>query len=208
MLVENRALTLVLIASVVQVYLLSQFYFSHDSHILVELIIVLLVAFLPFALNRGKLKFVVELMAITAAVGGLGMVIGSLVDTWLSSSMQLPHHHHHATEATLLNWSNGFMLLFCFGACFMVCNKQFTTVKSKVTLHLLCTIAMFIGMVALSGLIANTFFYSLSAAAATHIAMLIGMQIGVSIPELIRIVFFQRDYRESCHTLKCKKRLY
>ena len=106
-------------------------------------------------------------------VGGLGMALGGLIDSHGSA----PRCAFCQTNS-LLTWSNGLMLVFCFagGRVFFRCTNN--SGIARVCSDCLCMISMTAGMFLGEFLLMPMFRHSGDNSAATHCVMLLGMFFG------------------------------
>jgi hypothetical protein len=114
----------------------------------------------------------VELAVATAALGGLGMALGSLIDAAGAANAHGAHHHPPAQHGfALLSWSTGLMLLLCLPACGRACAAACHGTATRLMGHGGVCLAMVGGMYAASLL-------SAPGAASAHLLMLGGMTAG------------------------------
>lgn len=127
-------------------------------------------------------------VALTAGLGGLGMMLGSIVDRVTGA---VPACHAASMSALELSWMNGLMVLTCMPACAVACSSPRALQRSTLWLfRTMCAVAMFIGMWAGGRWLLPALTARLPPSAAHHLAMVCGMALGAgiahSIVELVR----------------------
>jgi hypothetical protein len=106
-----------------------------------------------------------------AALGGLGMALGTLLDGVAHAHGA---HSPHGGWAPLVSWSTGLMLLFCIPVCGRACAASCRGLAPRVLGHAAVCAAMLAGMQGASRVPVP------GGAVGTHLAMLAGMAAGAA----------------------------
>jgi len=135
----------------------------------------------PLWLGRTRWPRAAGAAAASGALGGLGMLAGTLLDQRWGTQVLPPCHARLAplTFSSLLTWMNGLMLLTCVPACLWL-TPSCSTSAAGLWRHVLCVVPMFFGMVLGGRWLAPPLDGMLSALAANHVGMLIGMTLGAA----------------------------
>lgn len=134
------------------------------------------------------------MLTMTCCVGGLGMLLGSMLDSHIAGAVAPTCHasieHTSMSPATwvnptrMLNWMNLLMLVSCLPTCAAVScpwrGCRGLTRRHRYLGHGLCALGMLVGMYAGGYLMGPSLSPALGAQASMHLSMLIGMVVGVA----------------------------
>lgn len=143
-----------------------------------------------------------RMLAMTCCVGGLGMLVGSTLDDGLATeAVPLCHQalsgNTGALGSSLFSWMNALMLAACLPVCSTLCCPWRITGlphrRHRTRGHAVCTLGMLLGMYAGAYLLLPPFGSLLPPTAAMHLAMLVGMVLGVAV-----IWPLARDHSPAC----------
>lgn len=145
---------------------------------------------------RRPRRIVVDMVMTTAFVGGLGMLVGSLIDAGIvraeadALAALPPCHRALATDSgtgsgamAYVNWMTGLMLVTCIPSCLLLScpwRRVSACSSSRRWLgHLLCTLGMLVGMYLGGYVLFSPLSVPFGEFAGMHLAMVAGMAAGV-----------------------------
>ena len=137
---------------------------------------------LPAVFYRRVSERTVTMLFVTGAVGGLGMLVGALIDKSLGAPLPCCHGVS-AGAGSVFNWMNGLMLTACISGCWILCPRCRDR-RHEFLSHLTCALGMCVGMILGGRLLGSLWQTPLGADGGMHVAMLIGMLAGVAAIEL------------------------
>lgn len=154
--------------------------------------------------GRNRLHPIARVAVVTAALGGLGMLVGTGIDAAQSAASTTAGaaaepaapscHAHGATTGSAdgqpshelrkmaTSWMFLLMVVACVGGCAWLCEDCERRWHRRVVDHLGCTAGMVLGMM-LGGNLAGSFaaWSGLGAGVAMHVAMVVGMAAGSAV---------------------------
>ena len=151
-------------------------------------------------LSRTQPRPLLEMLLVTGSLGGLGMLVGSMLDASVATPRigVMPSCHVAAAPQALLamprlgfdlvpslNWMNGLMLLACVGGCLLLCPRRVPCQASDClglcTTQGILSVGMLLGM-SLGGRLGSSLLgRAFGEAGGMHLAMLGGMLLGAAI---------------------------
>jgi hypothetical protein len=150
-------------------------------------------------LSRAQPRPLLEMLLVTGGLGGLGMLVGSMLDAsgaTPGTGVMPPCHVAAAPHAVLampwlgfdlvpsLSWMNGLMLLACVGGCLLLCPRQVPCRPSDYlglcTTQGILSIGMLLGMSFGGRLGSSPLARAFGDAGGMHLAMLGGMLLGAA----------------------------
>lgn len=162
------------------------------------LVLGLFVGAVTFARRRHP-RPLLDMMLITACVGGAGMLLGGMIDDWVappSVNLDVPPCHRNladtstevqtapwswSTWSTWASWMNLVMLAVCVPACALLCRPCAGSSRATHWLvHGACAVGMMLGMFAGGALLGPSLENVLGPRLGMHVAMVLGMVMGVA----------------------------
>lgn len=147
-------------------------------------------------LSQRRPRPLLELIIVTISIGGLGMLLGGMLDATLTvptddpTLATLPPCHRELlvesapapSTTALLTWMNAAMIVACVLGCTLLCEGcRCASRWAAWGVHVLVTIGMIIGMPVGAWLLGPSLVERLGAALGAHVAMVVGMAGGVGL---------------------------
>lgn len=127
----------------------------------------------------------------SGAFGGLGMIVGSMIDRSLALPLPACHAGVEMVDVGIFNWMTGLMFLACISGCWWCCPRC-GSFRRDLLGHSFGAIGMYLGMLAGGRLLADRWGTMLGVAEGMHLAMLVGMLVGVAVTEIFYFSIFRR----------------
>ena len=153
-----------------------------------------------------------EMLLVTGSIGGLAMLLGSMLDVHFATAGTETRPSCHAavgSSAVLgmpglgfdlvpaLNWMNGLMLVACVGGCVFLCsprgNCQFGNYFDRCKTHVLLAVGMLLGMPFGAHFGSSLLGRAFGEVAGMHLAMVGGMLLGVTMVWPLTALTFTRS---------------